>query len=104
MKLKQKIHLQNSLELVCGNGSFSKKICNLLTCEHFLAIDIVDFSKEVVGEKIQFLKFDMENIKMIKNFYQNLPFDFIASNAALQWCNQNILLPKLPPLACKNAY
>lgn len=104
MKHKQKIHFQNILELGCGNGSFSKKICNLLTFEHFLALDIVDFSKEFVGEKIQFLQFDMENIKMIKNFYQNLPFDFIASNAALQWCNQNILLPKLSSLACKNAY
>ena len=31
MKHKQKIHFQNILELGCGNGSFSKKICNLLT-------------------------------------------------------------------------
>ncbi len=59
--------------------------------------------KNLVPTNIKFLQFDMENLEMIKNIYQNISFDLITSNAALQWTNQPLILPKITQLAHSNS-
>lgn len=96
-------HFQNILELGCGRGGFSEKISKKLTYDNFVALDLIDFSQSFLDKNIKFLKFDIENLEMIKNIYQNITFDLIASNATLQWTNQFKLLPKFSQLAHKNS-
>lgn len=97
------LHFPNILELGCGRGGFSGKLAKSLTFNHFIALDLVDFSSDFLGKNIEFLQFDMENLEMIKNIYQNMSFDLIASNAALQWTNQAVILPKIAQIAHKNS-
>ncbi|MDY5615464.1 MAG: methyltransferase domain-containing protein [Helicobacter sp.] len=96
-------HFQNILELGCGRGGFSEKISNKLIYDNFIALDLIDFSQSFLDKNIEFLKFDIEDLEMIKNIYQNITFDLIASNAALQWTNQFKLLPKFNQLSNKNS-
>lgn len=102
-KHQKNSYFQNILELGCGRGGFSEKISKKLTYDNFVALDLIDFSQSFLGKNIEFLQFDIENLEMIKNIYQNITFDLITSNAALQWTNQFKLLPKFSQLAHKNS-
>ena len=87
--------LGNILELGAGNGILSQKIAQTHSFSRFLAVDLVDFSKEFQESGITFIQADFETLNL-ESFGMN--FDLILSNAALQWSNQRALLPKLSAL------
>lgn len=85
--------LKSLLELGCGNGDLSKTIAKSFLFENYYAIDLVDFSSEFIDSNIHFLQGDFEDLDSI--LPNSLRFDCIISNAALQWSNQDRLLPLL---------
>lgn len=103
-------NLGNILELGCGNGLLAQKILALFDFESYLAIDLVDFSKDFLRiqkstkSKIDFLQTDFEDLAKINKRNPHLKYDLILSNAAIQWTNQTLFLPKLSSLLQTNGF
>ena len=103
-------NLGNILELGCGNGLLAQKIITLFDFESYLAIDLVDFSKDFLKiqksteSKIDFLQTDFEDLAKINKRNPHLKYDLILSNASIQWTNQTLFLPKLSSLLQTNGF
>ena len=72
------------LEIGSYSGVLTKELIKNIDFESYLALDIVENSKdylENIDKKIIFKKADIEA------FETNEKFDLIVSNAALQWCS-----------------
>ncbi|MDE5592014.1 MAG: methyltransferase domain-containing protein [Helicobacter sp.] len=92
------------LELGCGIGLFSQKIAQHYNFKHFLALDIVDFSSHFNHSTIKFHQMDFENNQALQQLTKHKKPNLIISNAALQWSNQEILLPQLANLIKPKGY
>ncbi|CAM2941569.1 biotin biosynthesis protein BioC [Helicobacter burdigaliensis] len=92
------------LELGSGRGIFSKKLQNALEIESFIALDLVDFSKDFQNLKIEFICDDIENKILIKNIYQTKQIQMLVSNATLQWISQKSFFENLSFIAPKDSY
>ncbi|WP_297812054.1 methyltransferase domain-containing protein [uncultured Helicobacter sp.] len=103
-------NLGNVLELGCGNGLLSQKVAKTFDFKSYLAVDLVDFSKDFAKiqqnstYKMTFLQRDFEDVSTIKNINPILKYDWILSNAAIQWTNQTSFLPKLNSLLQTNGF
>ncbi|TLD82940.1 methyltransferase domain-containing protein [Helicobacter sp. MIT 11-5569] len=94
---EHKESLGEVLELGIGNGILSQKIIKHYKPTRYIGIDLVNFALE----NIEFIQADFEMIEHIKALKEK-KFDLILSNAALQWSNQRVLLPKLSAFLKEN--
>ncbi|PZT47632.1 hypothetical protein B6S12_08070 [Helicobacter valdiviensis] len=102
---KHKIDKTSSLlELGCGRGIFSKKLQEYIEVENFVALDLVDFSEDFKGLRIEFICEDIENQDLIKNIYQTKNIQMLISNATLQWVSQKTFFANLALVAPKDSY
>lgn len=105
-----KRNLANVLELGSGNGILCQKLLQIFDFESFLAVDLVDFSREFaeIGQKtkskIKFLQADFEDFNALQSVQPTLKYDLILSNAAIQWVHQPSFLPKLNALLSPNGF
>ena len=85
LKMLNRKNFDNVLEIGCGTGILTKSAISNLVYEKYTAIDIVNCEKYIkeISENINFIEQDAEDY--IKN--NNVKYDLILSNAALQWVN-----------------
>lgn len=80
-------NFKNILEIGSYTGFLTKQINENFDFENYLALDIVNSSKDYIQKinpEINFLNSDIESFSISKDSEK---FDLIATNASLQWCD-----------------